>query len=107
MGEHTNWIVGGDFNSSLLLDIPKDRGNGEVVQRMNSLGLVDGLSLRNGGVVPTFQHSSGSIDHQLDYVYLNKPMVDRLTRATVLPPSEVFGPTPRLSDHLPVLCEFA
>ena len=107
VGDSTNWIIAGDFNSSLLLDMPKDRGNSEVVGRMNDLGFVDGLSRHNGRPVPTFQHSRGSVEHQLDYCYLNRPMLKRLVRATVLTQGEVFGPTPRLSDHLPVLCEFA
>lgn len=107
LGDGTNWIVGGDFNSSKLFDCPKDRGNGEFVQRMKCLGLVDGLSRHNGGAEPTFQNVGGSVVHQLDYVYLNGPMLERLVGATVLPRDEVFGPTPRLSDHLPVVCEFA
>ena len=107
LGDGTNWIVAGDFNSSLLLDVPRDRGNGQVVERMNGLGFVDGLSRHNGRPVPTFQHSRGSVDHQLDYCYVNRPMLEHLVRATVLSQGEVFDPTPRLSDHLPVLCEFA
>ena len=104
-GSGTNWIVAGDFNSSLLFDIPKDKGNAEVVERMTDLGFVDALSWRHGGPLPTFQHPGGKVDHQLDYCYVNPPMLQRLASATVLPQDEVFGPTPRLSDHLPVVCE--
>ncbi len=105
-GDRSNWIVAGDFNSSILFDKPRDRGNCEIVKRMNHLGLVDGLGHHQQARVPTFRHSSGSVNHQLDYCYLSKPMLKRLVRATVLTEREVFGPEPRLSDHLPVLCEF-
>ena len=33
-------------------------------------------------------------------------MLDRLTESRVLGREVVFGPTPKLSDHLPILCEF-
>ena len=42
--EDTNWIVGGDFNSSVKSDDLRDRGNWEIVDRMNALGLTDCLS---------------------------------------------------------------
>lgn len=106
ISDGSNWIVAGDFNSSILFDKPKDRGNGEIVGRMNRLGLVDGLSHHRQAPVPTFQHTGGSVEHQLDYCYLSRPMLKRLARATVLTEGEVFGSSPRLSDHLPVLCEF-
>ena len=46
------------------------------------------------------------VDHQLDYCYVNVPMLERLRRARVLSHEEVFDPKPRLSDHLPIVCEF-
>jgi len=102
----TNWIVGGDFNSSVKLDDPKDTGNREFLDRLNDLGLTDCLSHHHGGAVPTFQHSSKSIEHQLDYCHVNLPMLNRLTKARVPSHKDVFHRTPRLSDHLPILCEF-
>ena len=62
--------------------------------------------IRRHGLVPTFQHTSGHVEHQLDYCYLNAPMLQRLNRAGVPGHEQVFGPTPRLSDHLPIVCEF-
>ena len=100
----SNWIVTGDFNSSVKLDIPKDRGNREFVQRMNSLGLTDCLGQIFLGPVPTFQSPRKYVEHQLDYCYVNKP---RLTSASVMHPDEVFGVVPRLSDLLSLTCEFA
>ena len=35
------------------------------------------------------------------------PMLERLTQATVPNHEDVFDRKPRLSDHLPVLCEFS
>ena len=106
MSDDTNWIVGGDFNSSVLFDEPKDKGNREVIERLNELGLIDCLSHAHGGPVPTFQHSSRLVEHQLDYCYVNAPMLRRLRQARVPSHDEVFSGTPRLSDHLPVVCEF-
>jgi len=104
--EETNWIVGGDFNSSVLFDKPKDRGNGEIIRRMNALGMTDCLSHDSGQPVPTFRHAGGSISHQLDYCYVSAGLLERLRCARVLSRQEVFGPTPKLSDHLPIVCEF-
>lgn len=104
--EKVNWIVGGDFNSSILFDLPKDRGNREVIRRLNALGLTDCLSHFCGESVPTFRHSGGSIKHQLDYCYVNADLLERLACARVLSRQEVFGSMPKLSDHLPIVCEF-
>ena len=106
ISDDTNWIVGGDLNSSVKFDEPKDRGNREIVGRLNALGLTDCLSHYHGGAVPTFQHSGKSIEHQLDYCYVNAPMLERLTQARVPSAEDVFHRRPRLSDHLPILCEF-
>lgn len=106
LSDETNWIVGGDFNSSVLFDEPKDRGNRQVIERLNTLGLTDCLSHHHGSPVPTFQHSTKTVDHQLDYCYVNAPMLDRLAGARVPSREEVFDRKPRLSDHLPILCEF-
>lgn len=44
--------------------------------------------------------------HQLDYCYVNAPVLEWLNRACVPSQEQVFGPTPRLSDHLPIVCDF-
>ena len=102
----TNWIVAGDFNSSVKLDEPKDNGNREFLGRLNALGLTDCLSHHHGRAVPTFQTPLKSIEHQLDYCHVNLPMLKRLTKARVPSHKDIFHRTPRLSDHLPILCEF-
>jgi len=106
ISDDTNWIVAGDFNSSVLFDEPIDTGNREIIERLNALGLTDCLSHSHRGPVPTFQHTSKSVDHQLDYCYVNAPMLRRLRKARVPNHEEVFYTTPRLSDHLPIVCEF-
>ena len=107
ISDDTNWIVGGDFNSSVKFDKPKDRGNQEIIDRLNQLGLTDCLSHFHYGAVPTFQHTTKVVEHQLDYCYVNAPMLERLTQARVPSHGDVFDRKPRLSDHLPVLCEFS
>ena len=108
LGDDTNWMVGGDFNSSVKFDEPRERGNLETVRRLNRLGLTDCLSHHHDGQpVPTFQHTSKAVVHQLDYLYVNKPLLNRLKSARVPDKEDVFGAKPRrLSDHLPIVCEF-
>ena len=102
-----NWIVGGDFNSSIKFDKPTNRGNQEIVDRLRELGLEDCLSHCNHGrPVETFQHTSKIVEHQLDYVYVNAPLRRRLRSARVASRADVFDRQPRLSDHLPIVCEF-
>ena len=107
IADGTNWIVSGDFNSSVKFDKPKDRGNQEIIDRLNRLGLTDCLSHLHYGAVPTFQHTRKVVEQQLDYCYVNGPMLERLTQARVPSHEDVFDRKPRLSDHLPVLCEFS
>lgn len=101
------WIVGGDFNTSVLFDNPKDRGNRVVIQRMIELGLTECLSHSECKPVPTFKSTHGSVNHQLDYLYVNTSLMKRLVRAYVPDQSEIFESKPKmLSDHLPIICEF-
>ena len=108
INDRVPWIVGGDFNTSVLFDKPKDRGNRVVIKRMNELGLTDCLSHYEGKFVPTFRHSRGSIIHQLDYCYVSKPLMNRFVHSHVPDQSEIFGngQSKMLSDHLPIICEF-
>lgn len=110
-----NWIVGGDLNFGLTFDYDSiakgegPRGNGEIIERMKGLGLVDCLSRhKKERVVPTFRSARAKtkIRHQLDYVYANPAMLDRLKKADVGQRSIVFAKSGLLSDHLPVICDF-
>lgn len=107
VSDDTSWIVGGDFNTSVKFDVPKDRGNREAICRLNALGLTDCLSYRHGGPVPTFRSArSRDVVHQLDYCFVNSPLLARLTGARVPEHERVFHREQKLSDHLPIVCEF-
>lgn len=106
LSDDTNWIVGGDFNSSVKFDQPRNRGNREIVDRMAKLGLTDCLCPGAVDPVPTFQHTSKQVEHQLDYLYVNGPVLKRLRTARVPGRGEIFDRKPRVSDHLPIVCEF-
>ena len=93
--DDTNWIVGGDFNSSVKFDEPRNRGNREIVDRLNELGLEDCLSrCNNGRPVETFQHTSKTVEHQLDYVYVNAPLRRRLGSVRVASGVDIFDQVP-------------
>lgn len=101
-----NWIVAGDFNSSRLFDKPKNRGNGEIIARLQALGLLDCVFQHFGERVPTYlkKGKPPPPTHQLDYVYVTLPLVDRLTTVRVghgLPDIKKW-----ISDHLPIVCDF-
>ena len=105
--EEGNWIVAGDFNSSTLFDKPKNKGNGEIIARLNALGLLDCVFQQHGERVPTYWSKGRRKKpptHQLDYAYVNAPMHLRLRDVAVggnLPEEDKW-----LSDHLPIVCEF-
>lgn len=101
------WIVGGDFNSSETLDFGRkgDRGNREIIARMNALGLTEVLRTHNGKLVPTFQNAAGkAVIHQIDHIYVTGSLRERTVNCAVGDQEKIFGRG--LSDHLPVIAEF-
>jgi len=101
------WIVGGDFNSSETFDFRAegDRGNREIMSRMNGLGLTEVLRTRHGGLVPTFRNPrEGKIVHQIDHLYVTAPLSDQLVSCEVGSQVRVFGQS--MSDHLPIIADF-
>jgi exonuclease III len=100
------FIMGGDLNSSETIDNPRPRGNREVMDRMNALGFYDCLRMFKGRLIPTFRHSGGSIVHQLDHLYVTPTMLSRLAWCDVGSAEHVFGSSPMLSDHLPIVADF-
>jgi exonuclease III len=103
------FIAGGDLNSSETIDLwpGGPRGNREFMDRMNALGFYDCLRMFKGQLVPTFRHSGRSFVHQLDHLYVIPRLLSRLTRCDVGSAERVFGSTPTLSDHLPIVADFA
>jgi len=107
--EDDPFVVGGDFNSSETFDTlwrGGPRGNLEVMERMNALGLRDCLRTFQGRLTPTFAHSAGTVIHQLDHLYVTSRLLDRLIHCSVGSAERVFGTTPSLSDHLPIVATF-
>lgn len=101
------FIVAGDLNSSETFDYPKPRGNREVMERMNALGLTDCLRTFNGQLTPTFRTPRGGfVIHQLDYLYVTSALLRNLVWCDVGSAERVFGSVPSLSDHLPIVADF-
>lgn len=99
-GDRDRWVVAGDFNSATTFSWERGQ-NQEVVDNLAAAGLVDAVSAAAGGPVPTFRHSRGSIQHQLDYLYLSAAAREGLKGCRVVDDLGVFEH--RLSDHLPIL----
>ena len=102
------WIVGGDFNSSETFDYlwkGGPRGNREILERMNDLGLTECLRGYNGELIPTFRNPrNGKIIHQLDHLFISDGLSSSLERCVAGDSSRVFGES--LSDHLPIIGDF-
>jgi exonuclease III len=100
------WIIGGDLNLSETFDLWKGgpRGNREYLDRMNDFGLVDCLRKAAGVLTPTFRNPrGGGVLHQMDHLFVSRPLAERLAACGVGSPGRVFG---RLSDHLPIIADF-
>ncbi len=102
------WLVAGDFNSSPTFDWMwgnGPRGNQEFIDRMNALGLFDCLSGYAEELVPTFMNArGGKVIHQLDYIYIDNHLKNRLRSAGLAIDCGIFERS--LSDHLPVVSDF-
>lgn len=101
------WIVGGDYNSCETFDFwaTGDRGNREVMARLNALDLFDALRSRHGRRVPTYKRpGAAALANQLDHVYVSGQMLHRLRECRVGDSAHIFGSG--LSDHLPIMAEF-
>jgi endonuclease/exonuclease/phosphatase family metal-dependent hydrolase len=100
------WIVGGDLNSSETFDVPRPRGNKEVLDRMQKLGLRECLRLWNGALVPTFRTPRGGfVVHQMDHLFVSELLAKRLVSCTTCHQDRVFDN--KLSDHLPLVADFS
>lgn len=102
-----NWLIGGDFNSSVLFDKwgAKPRGNQQTIDRMNSIGLFDCVSAFFGKPIPTFRNVRGKkVVHQLDYLYADSELIKNIQAASVIDNQNIFEDS--ISDHLPIVTDF-
>lgn len=103
-----NWIVAGDFNSSVTFDYlwkGGPRGNQEIIDRMNSIGFTECLNRYTGKLTPTFRNpKGGKIIHQLDHMYVTDRLLSSLTKSYAGDSFEVFEKS--ISDHLPIISDF-
>jgi exonuclease III len=103
--QEATWIVGGDLNSSETFDYlwgSSPRGNLEIIERMNALGLFDALRTHHGCLVPTHKNNrGGKIIHQLDHLYMSKSLVESIKDCQIGRHEDVFDS--KLSDHVPII----
>jgi exonuclease III len=93
-------LVGGDFNYSRLLDEPRPRGNAEFFDRLQAEGFVS-LHRRFYEADQQTFFNPRAREHQLDYLYADPRLADRVTACFVVPYEEVAN----LSDHAPLVAE--
>ncbi len=99
------FVVGGDFNSSPTFDFPKNRGNQEVLDKMNALGLKECLFQSKGILTPTFKNPRNQkIIHQIDHLFVPAVLITNLTFCETGNSQHIFENS--LSDHLPIVADF-
>jgi endonuclease/exonuclease/phosphatase family metal-dependent hydrolase len=103
------WIIAGDFNLCETFDLWKGgpRGNREYLDKIElNLGLVDCLRHTKGVRWPTFRRiQGGEITNQLDYLFVTDILRASLVACDTSSREHVFDG--RLSDHLPIVADFA
>lgn len=100
------WIIGGDFNFSVTFDLPKPRGNQEIIDRMNKLNLVECLFHKKGILTPTFKNANNKqIIHQIDHLFVSDYLIENLKFCDTGNTQRVFENS--LSDHLPIIADFS
>lgn len=105
-----DWVIAGDFNLSETFDAwsSRPRGNREYLDRLARLELTECLRAHQGKLTPTFIHPRKSITDQIDHLFVTPGLRARLRCCHTSPAEKIFsGPTPRLSDHLPIIADFA
>ncbi len=100
-------IVGGDLNSSVKFDRAfggKGKGNLEIQERMNAIGLTDLLRVQNPELTstPTFLAPRNRKPYQLDYLYATTALRDG---TTVCAAGSMDLIANQASDHLPIIAE--
>ena len=91
------WIVAGDFNSSETMDKKRQNENNkkgwksqsyneekEFLDSMKDLGFTECLRRSNDDkIIPTRKHSRGKARHQLDHMFVTKPLAEKLDKCFV------------------------
>lgn len=99
------WLVAGDFNSSTTFDLKRPRGNQEIIDRMNALGLTECLFSYTKKLTPTFKNAcGGKVIHQLDHMYVSDMLHKALISTYIGDAEHIFGNS--ISDHVPIISEF-
>jgi hypothetical protein len=81
------------------------RGNQEIIDRMNSIGLTECLYHHSGKLVPTFKNAKGGkIIHQMDHVYVSEKLLKTMKNSYIEDSLQVFEQS--ISDHYPIITEF-
>jgi exonuclease III len=116
MATCSNWIVGGDFNSSETFDREwKERngvrgglsssGNAQMLRRMRGLGFTDCLrKSEHDPIIPTFRYRDNTITHQIDHLFVSNNLMSGFGQCIAGDRETVFGGY--LSDHLPIIADF-
>lgn len=94
-------VVGGDFNTSRLLDVPKPRGNVEFFERLDKSGFCSLHRRFHDTDEQTFFHPKRR-PHQLDYLYADPNTARRAVACYVVKDPVDAG----LSDHAPLVADF-
>jgi exodeoxyribonuclease-3 len=103
------WMLAGDLNCCETLDRAPNGwgGNREYLDRMAALGLVECLRHHQGRLTPTFRSRGGSVRNQIDHMFVTRPLADALVSCETGLREDVLAGAVALSDHLPVVADFA
>jgi exonuclease III len=103
-----HWIIAGDLNLSETMTRERGfaGGNAEWLARVGALGLTECLRKAQAALTPTFKHTSGWMEPQIDHLFVTEALAARLVSCEVGSREKVFA-DPLLSDHLPVVATFA
>ena len=106
--EETDWILGGDLNSSVTFDTKFPvglRNNQEILDRLKqNYGLVECLHFKQGKLTPTFKsNKTKKVVDQIDHIFVKESMLPRVRTCIIGDQERVFGAS--LSDHLPIILD--
>ena len=76
---------------------------------MYGLGLSECLREHNGRITPTYKNSKGKkeVIHQMDHLYVTSDLHEKRKHCFVGDQATIFSVDRPLSDHLPIIAEFA